>query len=109
MKKLFPLLACLLLVAGCATRSGANWDASIGHANYDEIVKKLGPPEKETTLSDGTRVGDWFQHRGATVTTFQSYPNSFLTTGQVHEFPDALLRFTFDKEGVLQSWKRVYR
>ena len=110
MKNLFfCLVLALLLGSGCATKPGAIWDASIGNASYDDIVKKLGPPEKETTLSDGTRVGDWFMRRGATVTTFQSFPNSFLTTGQVHEFPDSMIRFTFDQDGVLQSWKRVYR
>lgn len=110
MKKLLSCFALVLLFsAGCATKSGTAWDASVGQASYDDIVKKLGPPEKETTLSDGTRVGDWFMRRGPTVTTFQSYPNSLLTTGQVHEFPDSMLRFTFDDAGVMQSWKRVYR
>jgi len=107
--KLVSILAVLFLITGCMSRQGGNWDASIGKASYDDIVKKLGPPEKETTLSDGTRVGDWFHRRGSTVTTFQSYPNSLMTTGHMHEFPDSLLRFTFDKDGVLRAWRRVYR
>lgn len=109
MKKLLCLFSVMLFAAGCATKSGYNWDSSVGKASYDDIVKKLGPPEKETTLSDGTRVGDWFLRRGPTVTSFQSFPNTFITTGHVHEFPDSLLRFTFDKDGILRTWKRVYR
>ena len=109
MKKLLFLSLLVLLISGCKAKTGQNWDQSVGEATYDDIVRQLGPPERETTLSDGARVGDWFLRRGPTTSTFQSFPNTLMTMGHLHEFPDSLLRFSFDKDGVMREWKRVYR
>ena len=99
-----------LAISGCATRQNAAWDARVGVATYDDIVRDMGPPERETSLSDRSRVGDWLQKRGGNwMSTYQTYPGGFTTFGQSIEFPDRLIRFTFDSEGVLRSWKAVYR
>lgn len=107
------LVACVLsglLFGGCRTDRNALWDAKVGSVDYDEVVREMGPPERETTLSDGSRVGDWFQKRGGSwFTTYQTYPDGFTTYGQALEFPDRLIRLTFGSDGVLQSWKTVYR
>ena len=107
--RLVPLL-CALFWAGCQRRTNAEWDTRVGKATYDEVVRDLGPPDRETRLSDGSRVGDWFQRRGGRwFTTYQSYPDGFTTYGQSLEFPDRLIRLTFDKDGMLEGWKTVYR
>jgi hypothetical protein len=103
------MLAALLL-GGCQTERNAHWDAKIGKASFDDVVREMGPPERETKLSDGSRVGDWFQKRGGSwFTTTQTYPGGLTTYGQALEFPDRLIRLTFDGTGVLQGWKTVYR
>jgi len=112
--RLLPLnaicLLAVLLVCGCRTDKNAIWDAKVGSASFDDVVRELGPPERETKLGDGSRVGDWFQKRGGSwFTTYQTYPGGLTTYGQSLEFPDRLIRFTFDAGGVLRSWKTVYR
>lgn len=110
---LLVALLCLpvvLLLGGCRTNANAHWDTRVGKANYDDVVREYGPPERETTLSDGSRVGDWFQKRGGTwFSTYQTFPDGFTTYGQAVDFPDRLIRLTFGADGVLQSWKAVYR
>jgi len=111
MKKLPLIFAFIALFAAsaCQTRSRIDWDSLVGTARYDDIVKRLGPPEKETTLSDGSRVGDWFLSRGQMMSNFYSLPDGRFLNGSTYRFPDRLVRLTFDREGMLKSWKRVYR
>ncbi len=103
------LLMLAVFLGGCATKTKVDWSGRIGQATYDDIVRELGPPERETTLSDGSRVGDWLTARGPVSTTFQSFPSGWTTQGITHQFPDRHLRMTFDKDGKLAEWKRVYR
>lgn len=109
----FLFTTCLLaglFLGGCRADKNAHWDARVGMATYDEVVREFGPPDRETRLSDGSRVGDWFQRRGGSwFTSFQTYPDGFTTYGQTLEFPDRLIRLTFGADGVLNAWKTVYR
>ena len=99
----------LIAGAGCQTKPKIDWDAWIDTANYDEVVRRLGPPEKETRLSDGSRIGDWFLSRGQLVSNFHTMPDGRVMQGHVQQSPDRLVRLTFDKGDVLRHWERVYR
>lgn len=99
-----------LILSGCASPSKVDWEAKVGSATYDEIVQELGPPERETKLSDDSRVADWLQKRGGSwFTSYRSYPDGFSSYGHALDYPDRLIRLTFDPQGVLKSWKTVYR
>ncbi len=103
-----PLLVALALV-GCQTKPKIDWDAWVGTADYDQVVRRLGPPEKETRLSDGSRIGDWFLSQGQMMSSFHSMPDGRILPGHVQKFPDRFVRLSFDKKDVLQGWERVYR
>ena len=102
-------MTCLLVATACQTKPKIEWNSWVGNTSYDDVVRRLGPPEKETKLSDGSRVGDWFLNRGQLISTFQSMPDGRIIQGSAHQFPDRLMRLTFDKEDIMRSWKRVYR
>lgn len=112
MKNRIGFLAVIIVAVtmiGCATKSKIDWDARIGKVTYDDVVREMGPPDKETSLSDGSRVGDWFLRRGPVSTTFQTFPSGWTTQGITHQFPDRLIRLSFGRDGRLTEWKRVYR
>jgi hypothetical protein len=103
------ILALALCLGGCATKK-TNWNARVGSHNYDPVVRELGPPDKETTLSDGTRVAEWRTGRGTTRTTLLGNPYSGISTsGYSRVGPDRFLRMTFLRDGKLSESKRVYR
>lgn len=114
---LTALTAALLIVAlsGCATRPRVDWASRIGNYTYDQAVLELGPPDKTATLASGERIADWVLRRGYSRVYFSSvfgaYPYYIGPTHPVYvdSFPEVVLRLTFDREGRLQSWKRITR
>ena len=52
------LLLALLALTGCATRNKIDWSARVGNYTFDQTVLELGPPDKQTKLSDGTVVAE---------------------------------------------------
>lgn len=107
----------LLAVAGCATHR-IDWDARIGSYTYDNAIRELGPPDKSARLSDGSTVADWVTSRGYRSATAYGggwYPyGPYGWAGPSYVVvdppsPDRILRLTFDPEGRLVSWERVYR
>lgn len=56
---LLVALACLGLLAGCASTPHPDWKARVGHYAYDDAVKEFGPPDGKETLTDGTVVARW--------------------------------------------------
>jgi len=111
----------LVLLAACATNR-VDWDSRLGHYSYDEAVIELGPPDKEATLSDGTRVAEWMTHRtrSSAHVGFVSGPGYY---GRYQPFygpgyyyggntgPDweYWVRLTFGPDNLLISWRRVTR
>lgn len=108
------------LLAGCATNR-VDWESRLGAYSYDEAVSELGPPEKEATLSDGTRVAEWLTYRsgGSTAVGYAGgfgYPGRFhpyygpdyygMYTTPVREFS---IRLTFGADGTLTAWRKVSR
>lgn len=108
----------LFLVAGCAS-SRIDWNTRIGSYTYDDAVREYGPPDKSAKLTDGTLVADWRTARGGaqTATAYGGgfYPRSRYGWGGPAfvvvdpPAPDRFLRLTFDPQGKLASWQRVYQ
>lgn len=107
--RLLPVFLSLLCLVGCATKR-VDWNTRVGVYHFDRVVREIGPPDKETTLSDGTRVAEWMTRRGASRTTMLSDPYFGITTPvYTTTGPDSFLRLTFDRGGMLQETKRLYR
>ena len=108
----------LFAVAGCAS-SRIDWNTRIGAYTYDDAVREYGPPDKSAKLTDGTLVADWTTARGGfqTATAYGGgfHPRSRYGWGSPTYVvvdpptPDRILRLTFDPEGKLASWQRVYQ
>jgi hypothetical protein len=111
----------LAFLAACATKR-VDWDTRLGHYFYDEVVLELGPPDKEATLSDGTRVAEWLTNRSrssAHVGVVGGYGyygryHPFYGPGHYyggHTMPDReyWLRLTFGPDDLLISWQRLTR
>jgi len=112
------LAACASLwITGCSTPR-VDWQARVGRYTYDQAVLELGPPDKQATLTDGTRVADWVTRRGGMESVavggvggyygpycyrpwYPAYVN--------HYVPDYFLRLIFDPEGTLEGWKKFAR
>ena len=108
--------ALALLLVGCATTPTVNWSARIGNYTHDQAVTELGPPERESILTDGTTVCEWLTQRGSThVFIPPSYgyyaPYGYGTFAPTHAdvmtSPDWFLRLTFGKDGRLAEWKKI--
>ena len=101
-----------LLLAGCASAPKIDWKARVGNYTYDQAVAELGPPDKSTTLADGTIVADWLTRRAQTVSAPEPY---LLPSGTYFgpltpmysetTVPAQYLRLTFGADGKLKSWK----
>jgi hypothetical protein len=119
------MLALLFAVAaaGCAT-SKIDWGARVGSYTYDQSVKDLGPPDKEATLSDGTRVCEWLTWRGnrggyrgyagwygyGPYYGYRGYPApGYYYHNYEPSTPDSWLRLTFGPDGLLSDWQKLYR
>jgi len=101
-----------LLFGGCATKPKVDWDTRVGSYTYDQAVVELGPPARESKLSDGKRVADWVVGRSRSggfsigVGSF-SGPVGVGVSQSVGPGPqDKVLRLTFDGDGTLESWSR---
>jgi hypothetical protein len=110
----FSLLAVVtaLFFGGCASKPKVDWDSRVGNYTFDQAVVELGPPNRETTLSDGKKVAEWVVgHSGSSGVSlgFGTYGGS---TGvgvsqSVGSGPrEKVLRLTFDAGGKLLSWAR---
>lgn len=113
-------LALLALAAGCATQK-IDWNSRVGAYSYDDAIRELGPPDKSAKLTDGSTVADWLTGRGMRTAT--AYGGGWHGHGPYGPYgwvgpnyvivdppsPDRFLRLTFDPQGKLASWQRVYK
>jgi len=103
-----------VLVAGCKTTKPIDWNSRVGTYTFDQAVTELGPPDKQTTLSDGKLVAQWVTHRygGSSFsvgTGFYTGPVGVgvgQTTGSA--YPDRLLTLTFGTNQVLAAFSKNY-
>ena len=101
-----------LCATGCATKPKADWNARVGNYNFDQAVVELGPPERQSTLSDGRKVAEWVTgHSGGSGLSlgFGGY-GSHTGVGVSQSIGsggyEKILRLTFDTDGKLTEWKR---
>jgi hypothetical protein len=107
----FGIVLAVLVLAGCVTP--INWQARVGIYTYENSVMDYGPPDKATTLKDGTMVAEWMVQRGAVVVSspgpYYYGPGYVGPVGPVYSttsyFPAKFLRLTFSPDGKLQAWK----
>ncbi len=123
MKTLFRRIAGVVMVAtaialvGCAGPR-IDWTTRVGSYTFDDAVREMGPPERQATLSDGSKVVDWVTDRGFRNGTFgigprfyyggrYGYYDPFLSAELETRSPDRIVRLTFAADGKLQEAKRV--
>ncbi len=107
------LVACLCVtswLAGCATHR-VDWAARVGHYTYEQAVVDMGPPDKQAKLNDGTIVAEWLINRGYayTYTSPNPYPLFYPGPLTTYTAPSQFLRLTFDPDGQLTNWKKLYK
>ena len=102
------------LITGCQTTKPIDWNSRVGTYAFDQAVTDFGPPDKQTTLSDGKLVAQWITHRygGSSFsvgTGFFTGPVGVgvgQTTGSA--YPDKILTLTFGTDGKLVAWSKNY-
>ena len=113
--RLWLTLGVLFLSVSCASTPKVDWESRVGNYTFDQAVLDMGPPERSSDLSDGSKVADWFLRRGSTMsfgvgTGYYGGGSSVgvgqsVSSGRSGQY----LRLTFDPEGVLAAWEKVWR
>ncbi len=123
MKTLFRRIAGIMgvlitvILVGCAGPK-IDWGSRVGSYTFDDAVREMGPPERQATLSDGSKVVDWVTERGSRTGSLGAgsrfsfpgrygYYDPFMTTPLEPRSPDRIVRLTFAADGKLQEAKRV--
>ena len=105
-----------LLVAGCSTTKKVDWNSRVGSYTYDQAVAEMGPPDKQTKLSDGKTVAEWITRRsGGSGLSIGVGGGSFGSHGGVgvgvsqsvgSGGSERGLRLVFGTDGKLTSWSK---
>jgi hypothetical protein len=109
------VVACLILAVGCASTPKVDWDSRVGSYTFDQAVLEMGPPERASDLSEGSKVAEWFLRPGSSMSfgVGTGYYGSgggvgvgqSVSSGRSGQY----LRLTFDPAGVLTHWAKVWR
>jgi hypothetical protein len=102
------------LITGCKTTKPIDWNSRVGTYTFDQAVTDFGPPDKQTTLSDGKLVAQWITHRngGSSFSVGTGFYTGGVgvgvgqTTGSA--YPDRILTLTFGADGKLVTWSKNY-
>ena len=102
------------LIVGCKTTKPIDWNSRVGAYTFDQAVTEFGPPDKQTTLSDGKLVAQWITHRngGSSFSVGTGFYTRGVgvgvgqTTGSA--YPDRILTLTFGKNYLLTAWSKNY-
>ena len=94
-----------LFLTACATTK-IDWQSRVGNYTYDQAVLEFGPPDKEATLQDGTRVSEWLTSRSRNHGSYATYMGRGVVYVNNDVSPDYFLRLTFDPSGKLQSFRK---
>jgi hypothetical protein len=109
----FPWLFLVLFLAACASTPKVDWNSRVGTFTYDQAVLELGPPDRSSSLTDGTTVAEWFIAGSRGGVSFGL--GTGISTGNVGvyggpTFSSAggtrILRLTFGPDGKLAGFKR---
>lgn len=107
------LIALPLLSAGCASKPKIDWASRVGTYTFDQAVLELGPPDKASDLSDGTKVAEWFVKRNSRLSfgVGTGFYGSNTGVGVSQRIggrgTEKYLRLTFNPEKKLQTWTFV--
>ncbi len=109
------VLALVCMAVSCASTPKVDWNSRMGRYTFDQAVLDMGPPERSSELSDGTKVAEWFVRAGSSMSfgVGTGYYGSgsgvgvgqSVTSGRSGQY----LRLTFNTEGVLAAWEKVWR
>jgi hypothetical protein len=106
MKRFLTLTSLLaLFLTACATTK-IDWQSRVGNYSYDQAVLEFGPPDKDATLKDGTRVAEWLTSHGRARPGMATYLGGGLVHVSNDVGPDYYLRLTFAPSGQLQSFRK---
>ena len=101
-----------LFATGCATKPKTDWNARVGNYTYDQAVVELGPPDRQSTLSDGRKVAEWVTgHSGGSglslgFGSFTGHTGVGVSQSIGSGGYEKVMRLTFDTAGKLTEWKR---
>jgi hypothetical protein len=98
----------LALALGCMTPK-IDWQSRVGNYNFDSAVHEMGVPDRETTLSDGSRVAEWLTSRGNYYGNTSYFPGSRFQQYDIDKFPDQFIRLIFDAKGELKKVEKYYK
>ncbi len=105
-------LAFVVLAAGCATKPKTDWNARVGNFTFDQAVIELGPPDRQTALSDGRKVAEWVTgYSGGSGLSlgmggYGSHTGVGVSKSVGSGGREKVLRLTFDPAGRLLEWAR---
>ena len=101
-----------LFADGCATKPKVDWNSRVANYTFDQAVLELGPPDRQSTLSDGRKVAEWVTGHsggGGLSLGFGSFSGSSavgvsksVNSGGHENF----LRLTFGSDGKLTESKQ---
>jgi len=101
-------------IVGCKTTKPVDWNSRVGTYTFDQAVTELGPPDKQTALSDGKLVAQWITHRNG-GTSFSIGTGFYTGGGGVgvgqsvgSGYPDRVLTLTFGANSVLAAFSKNY-
>ena len=99
--------------AGCMTTPPVDWNTRIGNYTYFQTVAELGPPARQSRLSDGKLVCKWFVQSpvGPRFNSGMSnYGNNDFGAGQNPGggYNNQMLQLTFDANNTLTAWSKNY-
>ena len=111
---LVTLTLAIVVIVGCKTTKPVDWNSRVGTYTFDQAVTELGPPDKQTTLSDGKLVAQWITHRngGTSFSVGTGFYTGGAGIGVGHSvgsgYPDRVLTLTFGTNSVLAAFTKNY-
>jgi len=108
------LVLATALIVGCKTTKPVDWNSRVGTYTFDQAVTQLGPPDKQTTLSDGKLVAQWITHRngGSGFSVGTGFNTGGVGVGVSHGvgsgYKDKILTLTFGANSMLAAWSKNY-
>lgn len=101
-----------MIVTGCSSTKKVDWNSRVGTYTFDDAVTELGPPDKQTTMSDGKKVADWVTRRaggtsiGFGVGSYGSHGGVGVGQTVGSGYRESVTRLVFGTDGKLVSWTK---
>lgn len=104
------LVFAVVLISGCATVPPVDWNSRVSNYTFAQAVHELGPPNRQSRLSNGGTVLKWFLQPAGGIGAPNNGMNNGFNAGQNLSpgFNDRYLQLTFDRNGVLTAWSKNY-